>query len=144
MTKTVKYGIWTIAVVGILSLLSFGIFLANFDILGKPEKEFIDQECDYEGLRRASLYTLSGNASANPSIHISIDGCNSNSSSSVDRVIFTADKSNLDEDNVKIKWISFDTLIVEYTDDLRIFNQERKVGYPDTSLNLYIEYIKRK
>lgn len=143
MTKTVKYGLGIILVLAILTLLAVGMFLSSFNILGDPERKIILQECDYEGLRRVNLFKLSGNSTANPSIHITVGDCGNNNSL-MDREIFTADKPHLIDSEVKIIWISFDTLKVEYADDLRVFNQKKDIAYSDSTLDLHIVYSLKK
>jgi len=59
-----------------------------------------------------------------------------------EKIIFTADKNSVDDKDVNVTWLTFDTLRIEYKKGLRIFTQLDKVIYPDSTLNVYIKYKK--
>lgn len=142
MTRRIKYGVWVISGLATLGILGYAIFISNFSLFGGLKEEVIIQACDHDGLRRAKLYKLSGNATVNPSVHISIGRCGDNNNLSAVRKIFTAERSNIKDREVTIKWISFDTLLVEYPEGLEIFSREDEVNYPDATLDLHIIYAK--
>ena len=144
MTRPVKYGVWIIAGLAIFGILVYAIFLSNFNLFGGPEEEVINQECDYEGLRQAKMYKFLGNATVDPSVHIAIGDCGDSNNLSADRRIFTAESPNIEDTDVRIKWISFDTLLVEYAEGLEIFSRENKVKYSDSTLDLHIIYSEIK
>jgi hypothetical protein len=127
----------TIVVVG---LIGYIILLNTFDIFNTPGKKILSYKCDYEGLREAETYRLEGNAVTNPSIHVSVHlDCNGDKLKD-EKLIFTADNSSVDDKDVTITWLTFDTLTIEYKKGLRIFTRLDKVVYPDSTLNVYVTY----
>ena len=111
--------------------------LVIFDL---PDKKVIDYRCDHEGLRQVEIYRLEGNATRNPSIHVSIHlGCD-NYEQRDERLIFAVDNSAIEDSDVKINLVAFDTLTVEYKKGLRIFTKLDRVAFPDSTLNLHVTY----
>lgn len=140
MNKLVKKGFTAILVVALVGLVMLILMVATFDIFDTPTREVITQQCDQKGLRRATVFSLSGNATANPSLHISITTCTDKAEETTGKLVFTADKPNLTSEDATIKWITSDTLRVEYANSLRIFKQETEVTYLDPIFNIKIIY----
>ncbi|MCZ8022221.1 MAG: DUF5412 family protein [Cyclobacteriaceae bacterium] len=139
-SKLLKYGLWTIGTILIVGLIGYIILLNTFDIFNTPDKKILSYKCDYEGLREAETYRLEGNAFTNPSVHVSVHlDCNGDKRKD-EKMIFTAYNSSFDDNDVKINWLTFDTLTIEYKKGLTIFTQLDKVVYPDSTLNVYVTY----
>jgi hypothetical protein len=114
-SKLLKYGLWTIGTILTVGLTGYIILLNTFDIFNTPDKKILSYKCDYEGLREAETYRLEGNAVTNPSIHVSVHlDCNGDKRKD-EKLIFTADNSSVDDKDVTITWLTFDTLTIEYT-----------------------------
>jgi hypothetical protein len=138
--KILKIGIWGLVTVFSLSLAWY-VFMADalvvFDL---PDKKVISYKCDHEGLRQVAMHRLEGNAVTNPSIHVSIHlGCD-NYEKRDEKIIFTADNSSIEDSDVKINLVTFDTLRVEYKKGLRIFTKLDRVAFADSTLNLNVTY----
>ena len=124
-------------ILGLASYLFIENALVVFDV---PDKKMIDYKCDHEGLRRVEMYRFEGNVATNPSIHVSLQlGCD-NYEESGEKIIFTADNSSIQDGDVKIDLVTFDTLRVEYKKGLRIFTKLDRVAFPDSTLNLIVTY----
>ncbi len=135
-----KYGLWTVVTILTVGLVGYIVLLNTFDIFATPDKKVLNYKCDYEGLRQAETYRLEGNAVTNSSINVSVHlGCNGRERKDEKR-IFTADNGSVDDKDVTIAWLTFDTLTIEYKKGLRIFTQLDKVVYPDSTLNVYVTY----
>jgi hypothetical protein len=138
--KIIKFGIWGLVVIFIISLAWY-FFMANALIVFEPpDKKVISYKCDYEGLRQVEMYRFEGNAVTNPSIHVSIHlGCD-NYEQKDEKVVFTVDNSSIEDNDVHINLVTFDTLRIEYKRGLRFFTKLDKVVFPDLTLNLNIIY----
>lgn len=66
---------------------------------------------------------MSGNATANRSIHIYATNCNYEENQDLES-IFVVDLPNIKPSDVNFEWKGFDTLIIRYRKELRIFKQE--------------------
>ncbi|MCU4177860.1 hypothetical protein [Carboxylicivirga sp. N1Y90] len=138
MRKLIKYSLIVIAILIVGLIIGYGIFLSTFDLFGEPEKEILDTNCDYEGLRQATTYNFGGNAVTVPLIAVSIDlGCSDKPKDKVKIVIFSAEHRG---GKVETDWISFDTLKVFYTKNLRPITLVDSVTFDDSSLDLVIVY----
>jgi len=136
-----KFGLWTVATILPIGLIGYIVFVSGFELFDKPIKKIINAECDYEGLRQAEMYRFDGNAVTSASIHVSVHlGCGDRAKQAEEKVIFTVDNSSLADNDVRINWMTFDTLLVEYKKGLRIFAQLDKIEYPDSTLNLRVKY----
>jgi hypothetical protein len=144
MNKAVKFTLLTIVSLLFLGLIAYKIFISSFTIFEEPIKIVLKEECDYESLSKATLYKMPGNASSNPSLHIEIWGCKENDNSHATTMIFAADKPNLNDSDVNIKWVSFDSLIVDFAPDLRLFTNNERVTFKDSTLNVKIIYRPRE
>lgn len=144
MNKGIKYVYIVFLFLCILGFTAYMIFHSTFNIFGDPEIEILEQKCDYEGLRKASLFRLAGNATTNPSLHVSIENCGVTPNMENGETIFTANHPNLRNDEITFEWISFDTLKVEFEGSLMVFKMANKVSFPDSTLDLKIIYIKKK
>lgn len=139
-SKLLKYGLWTAGTILTVGLIGYVILLNTFDIFSTPDKKSLSYKCDYEGLRQVESYRLEGNAVTNPSINVSVHLDCSGHERKQEKLIFTADNSSVDDKDVTIAWLTFDTLTIEYKKGLRIFTQLDKVVYPDSTLNVYVTY----
>ena len=107
----------------------------------EPTKEVIKSECDHEGLRKATVFTLTGNATTNPSIHISSElGCNEINEQKKSKVLFTADHGRINGNEIDIKWTSLDTLTIFYNSNIRVFKKESLMKFQDSTMNFAIIY----
>lgn len=139
MNRIVKYGLITISILIIGLFVAYGIFINNFDLLGEPEKEILKTNCDYEGLRQATIFEYGGNAVTIPAIIVSIDlGCSDNPDDSKKKIVFSAEHTG--GTTVETEWKSFDTLKIIYSDRLEPIIQLEKVTYSDSTLNVMIDY----
>ena len=140
-SKLLKFGLGTVATILIVGLIGYVVFLSNFEIFEKPVKTVISTVCDYEGLRQAEVYRFDGNAVTSASIHVSVHPhCDDLAKQPDEKVIFTVDNGSLADNDVRIDWVTFDTLSIEYKKGLRIFAQLDKVEYPDSTLNIQVKY----
>lgn len=145
MNKVIKYGLVVSCFVIILGIIGFMMFLNRFEIFEEPKKEIVRTECDYEGLRQATVFTLAGNTTTNPSLNVSAKlGCEGYNDVAADSILFTADASTLFGDEIEVKWTSFDTLRIVYDADLRVFKQAEAMTFKDSTLNFVVEYQKKK
>lgn len=96
-------------------------------------------------MRQATVVKLAGNATANPSLHVSAkSGCDAYNDEVADNILFTADASILLGDEVEVKWTAFDTLKITYSADLRVFREAERMTFKDATLNFVIEDQKKK
>lgn len=136
MKKLIKYSLIVTAILIVGLIIGYGIFLSSFDLFGEPEKEIIETNCDYEGLRQATTYNFGGNAATVPLIAVSIDlGCSDNPKDKNKIVIFSAEHRG---GKVETEWISFDTLKVFYTKNLMPITKLDSVTFKDSSLDLVV------
>ena len=140
MNKILKYGLIVITILTIVFIIAYGIFISTFDLFGEPEKTIIDTNCDFEGLRQATVYNFGGNATTVSSISVSIDlGCSNNPNDKDKKVVFSAEYKG---GKVETAWLTFDTLKITYSPNLIPITQIKKVIYSDTSLNVNIVFVK--
>ncbi|MDH5476569.1 MAG: hypothetical protein OEX22_12805 [Cyclobacteriaceae bacterium] len=111
--------------IGIIAIIGFFIFMANFEIFDEPTETELKTECDYEGLRKVKMTKMSGNATLNRSIHIYVTDCNYNGNIE-EEPIFVASASFIKPNDVNFEWKNFDTLIIKYNKKLEIFKQKTK------------------
>lgn len=138
MKKLIKYSLIVIAILIVGLIIGYGIFLSSFDLFGEPEKEIIETNCDYEGLRQATTYNFGGNAVTVPLIAVSIDlGCSDKPKDKDKIVIFSAEHRG---GKVVTDWISFDTLKIFYTKNMMQITQLDSVSFDDSSLNLVVVF----
>jgi hypothetical protein len=143
MRKVAKYGLWTIAIILIVGAVAYLSVRQFGGIFPTPQKEVLDYDCDYEGLRQAELFIVEGNAVTNSSIHVAVRiGCYA-SEGSDEKVVFSADNW-VNETDVSMEWSTFDTLKITYKKGLRLFKQENTLTYTDSTLNVYIAYKERE
>ena len=101
--------------------------MTNFGIFDEPTETELKMECDYEGLRKVSMYEISGNATANNSILIKSSDCNADLYSNDlinSEIIFSATSPNIKHSDVRFEWNSFDTITIRYKKNLRILKKE--------------------
>jgi hypothetical protein len=116
-----------ILLLGIIVLIGFFVFMKNFEVFDKPIETELKMECDDSGLRKVSMYELSGNATTNNSIQIKSSDCDVDLYSDNlinSELIFSASSPNIKHSDVKFEWKSFDTLTVRYKKNLRIIKKE--------------------
>jgi hypothetical protein len=141
--KLLKSGLWTVVTILVVGLVGCIVLLNTFDIFDTSDKKILSYKCDYEGLRQAEMYRLDGNAVTNSSINVSVHlDCNGHERRE-EKLVFTADNNSVDDNDVTITWLTFDTLTIEYKKGLRIFTQLNKVVFPDSTLNVYVTYKER-
>ena len=143
---TTKNKIFLIFILATTAILIMGtiLFINNFKMFDEPTKEIIKTECDYEGLRQATIFTLTGNATTNPSIHISMElGCDKNDEQKISNVLFTADNGRINGNEVDIRWTTLDTLTVFFDSNIRIFKKESLMKFGDSTMNFAINYIEK-
>lgn len=117
------------------------MFVTTFDVFATPDKMILSHKCDHEGLRRAEIFRIDGNAVTNPSLHVSVHlDCDNYEERKNEKLIFTVDNGSLNDNDLKIDWTTFDTLTIEYKTGLRIINKLDKGAYPDSTLNFYVIY----
>jgi hypothetical protein len=143
-SKLLKYGLWTVGTILTGGLIGYVILLSTFNIFSTPDKKILTYKCDYEGLRQTETYRLEGNATTNPSINVSVHLDCSAQGRKDEKIIFTADNNSVDDKDVSITWLTFDTLTIEYKKGLRIFTQLDRVIYQDSTLNVYVNYKERE
>lgn len=139
MQRLPKYVAIVAGAISILTLFCF-FFLVSFEIFETPDIKVLSQKCDHEGLRHALIKRVEGNAVTNASLQVFVrQGCNVNERSDKGTSIFVID-GNVDDDDIKIAWVTFDTLSIEYAARLRVIRQLDKVEYNDSTLNVYVRY----
>lgn len=140
LKKTLKYGLITVAISIIGLVIVYMVFINNFTIFGESEKRILKTKWDYEGLRQATLFEYIGNAATMPSFIVPIDfGDPKSSNGSNEHIVLTAEKAGVAM--VNIEWNSFDTLTISLAEGLKPITMLDKVIYPDSSLNVNIEYV---
>jgi hypothetical protein len=101
--------------------------MENFEIFDTPKEIYIKTECDYEGLRKVTMFELNGNATTNNSLLIKSSDCNVELYSDDlinSELIFSVSSPNIKRSDLSFKWKNFDTLTIIYKKDLRILKQE--------------------
>ena len=116
--------------------------MTNLEIFDEPIETQLKLECDGSGLRKVSMYELSGNATTNKSILIKSSDCNAKLYSDElinPELIFSATSPNIKSSDVNFEWKNFDTITIRYKKDLRILDQkfESKTVNP----KIIFEYI---
>ena len=139
LTKKILIGI---LLLGIIAIIGFFVFMANFEIFGEPVKTELKMECDDSELRKVSMYESSGNATANNSILIKSSDCNVDLYSNElinSELIFSASSCNIKQSDVTFEWKNFDTITIRYRKYLQIYKQELE----STTVNpkIIFEYI---
>jgi len=122
LVKKVIFGFFLLVIIGIIV---YFLFITNFKIFDNPAETTLKVECDYEGLRKIKMTEVSGDATANGSIHIYASDCNYEESTNLEN-IFVADAPNIEPSDVSFEWKGFDTLTITYRHDLRIFKKLAK------------------
>ena len=122
MTKKILIGI---LIFGLLAIIGFAVFMANFEIFDEPTETKLKVECDYEGLRKVKMTEMTGNATANRSIHIYATDCNYDENIEPEP-IFVASAGFIKPKDVSFEWKSFDTLTIKYNKKLEIFKQKKE------------------
>jgi hypothetical protein len=139
-SNLLRYILWTVATISTVGLIGYVLLLSTFDIFDKPEKKILSSKCDYEGLRKAETYRLEGNAVTNPSIHVCVYMDCTGYERKDEKLLFTVENSSITDQDVNVKWLTFDTLLIEYKIGLRIFAQLDKIEYSDSTLDLRVVY----
>ena len=123
---------------GLLLVSVFGFWISSFFLFESPTELVIKQECDYEGLRKSTIYELNGNAVTNETFHITVSDCNENTLSNSE-IIFTVSSSNLETTDLNFEWKNLDTLTIKYNKGLEVFKQKTvsESVYP----KIVIEYV---
>lgn len=130
----------TICLLLIVAAIGYLTFIGSFNIFDKPQKIVTKSECDYEGLRKAVKYKYFGNAVTNPSLIIAIENCLEYNSLKDNKILFIADLNNSYEDGVDFEWLSFDSLEVQYNENIRVHTKKNLIVFPDSSLNVTVVY----
>lgn len=110
--------------IGVFMLLGV-VTLLNFELFPGPENIIIKSECDYDGLREFHLLKTDGNATTNPSITLKLSECDKINEEDLE-LVFALDGSRLADNDVQVKWKSFDTIQVKYNSDARVIVKESK------------------
>ncbi|GLB53969.1 hypothetical protein NBRC110019_30100 [Neptunitalea chrysea] len=97
--------------------------MANFDMFGDSIKTELKTECDSKGLRKIIMTKIAGNAVTNAGMTIYATDCENNEEKELEP-IFITDLAYLKNSDMKFEWKSFDTLVIRYNKELRIFKQE--------------------
>lgn len=116
--------------------------MSNFEIYDEPTETELKMECDDSGLRKISMYELSGNATTNNSILIKSSDCNADLYSDDlinSELIFSASSPNIKHSDVQFEWKNFDTLTIKYNKKLEIFKQ--KAESESVNPKIIFEYI---
>ena len=119
------------------ALITVVYFISTFSIFDEPVSTIIDNSCDYEGIRRATVYSLPGNAVTDESIHVAIDHCGQNFDWQSSQDIFTGEPFG--SGHVEVVWSGFNSLVVEYSNIRRISTKDFH-DFGDSSLKIKIVY----
>lgn len=135
LTKKMLIGI---LLLGIIAIIGFIVFMANFEFFDEPTETELKAECDYEGLRKVKMTEMIGNATVNRSIHIYATDCNNNGEIEPES-IFIASAEFIKPKDVNFEWKSFDTLTIKYNKLIEIYKQKKE----SESVNpkIIIEYV---
>ena len=136
--ELIKKIIIGILLIGIISIMGFFVFMANFEIFDEATETELKVECDYEGLRKVKMTEMTGNATLNRSIHIYATDCNYDENIKAE-TIFVASAGFIKPKDVNFEWKSFDTLTIKYNKKLEIFKQ--KTESESITPKIVIEYI---
>jgi hypothetical protein len=135
LIKKILIGIFSL---GIIAVIGFLVFMANFEIFDEPTETELKVECDYEGLRKVKMTEMTGNATLNGSIHIYATDCNYDENIEPES-IFVASAGFIEPKDVSFEWKSFDTLTIKYNKKLEIFKQ--KTESESVNPKIIFEYI---
>jgi hypothetical protein len=127
-----------ILLLGIVAVIGFFVFMANFQIFDEPTETELKAECDYEGLRKVKMTEMTGNATTNRSIHIYATDCNYNDEIKPEP-IFVASAGFIKPKDVSFEWKSFDTLTIKYNKLIEIYKQ--KTESESVNPKIIFEYI---
>jgi hypothetical protein len=127
-----------ILLLGIIAIIGYVVFIANFELFDEPTETELKAECDYEGLRKVKMTEMTGNATANRSIHIYATDCNYDEKIEPES-IFVASAGFIKSKDVNFEWKSFDTLTIRYNKKLEIFKQ--KAESESINPKIIFEYI---
>ena len=127
-----------IFLLGIIAIIGYIVFVANFDIFDEPTETELKAECDYEGLRKVKMTEIAGNASANRSIHIYTTDCIYNSEIEPEP-IFIASAGFIKPKDVNFEWKNFDTITIRYNKLIEIYKQ--KLESESVNPKIIFEYI---
>ena len=114
-----------ILLLGITSIVGFFIFIANFELFARVPVSKIKEECDKNGIRKVAMYELSGNATTNGTIYISVSKCDEIDFEDSE-LIFSVSSSNISQKDIKFKWKNLDTLKIEYNKKLKVFKHKKE------------------
>jgi len=99
--------------------------MSSFELFARVPVSKVKEECDYDGLRKAVMNELNGNAVTNGTIYISVSEC-----ADIDfedsELIFSVSSSNISQKDINFQWKSFDTLTIKYNKKLTVFKQKKE------------------
>jgi len=121
----IKKSLIGILLLGIISIIGYFLFIANFEVFDKPIETELKVECDYEGLRKIRMTEMTGNVTVNRSIHIYTTDCNYDENIKPES-IFIASAGFIKPKDVNFEWKSFDTLTIKYNKKLEVFKQKKE------------------
>mgnify|MGYP006128678375 CR=1 FL=1 len=135
MIKKILIGIFLLGIIAIIGLF---VFMANFEIFDEPTETELKVECDYEGFRKVKMTEMTGNATANRSIHIYATDCNYEEKIESEP-IFVASSGFIKPKDVSFEWKGLDNLTIRYNKKLEIFKQ--KTESESVNPKIIFEYI---
>lgn len=121
-----------------ISIIGYSVFIGNFNLLDEPIETELKAECDCEGSRKVKMTEMSGNATANRSIHIYATNCNSDENIEAES-IFVASAGFIKPKDVNFEWKNFDTLTIRFNKKIEIFKQ--KMESENVNPKIIFEYI---
>ena len=65
-----------VLLLAIITIVCVFIYMKNFELFDEPKEVQIKTECDFEGLRKITMFELKGNATTNNSLLIKSSDCN--------------------------------------------------------------------
>lgn len=116
-----------VLLLAIITIVCVFIYMKNFELFDEPKEVQIKTECDFEGLRKITMFELKGNATTNNSLLIKSSDCNVELYSDDlinSELIFSVSSPNIQRSDLNFKWKDFDTLTIMYKKDLRILKQQ--------------------
>lgn len=136
--KLIKKILIGILLIGIISSIGFLIFLTNFELFARVPVKKIKEECDKSKIRKVAMYELSGNATTNGTIYMSVSKCDEIDFENSE-LIFSVSSSNINQEDIKFEWISLDTLKIMYNKNLEVFKQKTESEF--VKRKIIFEYI---
>lgn len=124
--------------IGVIVIIGFLVFMADFEIFDEPVETELKVECDYEGLRKVKMTEITVNATLNRSIHIYATDCNYDENIEPE-LIFVVSTGFIKSKDVSFEWKSFDTLTIKYNKKLEVFKQ--KAESESVNPKIMFEYI---